>query len=128
MRVAAEARPGSGARRVRDLLDRQTLLLTDSELERRFIPLAKRAGLPTPESQALVNGFRVDFWWPTLRLVVETDGGRFHRTPAEQTRDRLRDQTHLAAGLTPLRFTHAQIKFDPNHVVATLIAVAAHSP
>ena len=55
-----------------------------------------------------VNGFKVDFWWPELRLVVETDGLRYHRTPAQQTRDRLRDQAHLAAGLTCLRFTHAR--------------------
>ncbi len=41
-----------------------------------------------------VNGFKVDFWWPELRLVVETDGLRYHRTAAQQTRDRLRDQAH----------------------------------
>jgi very-short-patch-repair endonuclease len=128
LRVAADGQPGAGAKRVRDLLDRQTLFLTDSELERRFIPLARRAGLPEPEPQASVNGFKVDFWWPSLRLVVETDGGRYHRTASQQTRDRLRDQTHLAAGLTPLRFTHAQIAFDPDHVVRTLVGVAAQSP
>ena len=52
-----------------------------------------------------VNGFEVDFFWPTLGLVVETDGLRYHRTPAQQARDRVRDQAHTAAGLTPLRFT-----------------------
>jgi very-short-patch-repair endonuclease len=55
-------------------------------------------------------------------LVVETDGLRYHRTPAEQARDRLRDQVHTAAGFTSLRFTHAQVRFDPAHVKATLIA------
>ena len=29
-----------------------------------------------------VNGFEVDFHWPELGLVVETDGLRYHRTPA----------------------------------------------
>ena len=38
---------------------------------------------------------------PDLGLVVETDGGRFHRTPSQQTRDRRRDQTHTRAGLDP---------------------------
>jgi very-short-patch-repair endonuclease len=28
-----------------------------------------------------VNGFKVDFFWPELGLVVETDGWRYHRTP-----------------------------------------------
>jgi very-short-patch-repair endonuclease len=71
-----------------------------------------------------VNGFDVDFYWPDLDLVVETDGLRYHRTPAQQTRDRLRDQTHLAAGTTPLRFTHAQVRFEPTHVQTILASVA----
>jgi very-short-patch-repair endonuclease len=58
-------------------------------------------------------------------LVVETDGLRFHRTPAQQVRDRLRDQAHTAAGLTPLRFTRAQVRFEPGYVAQTLEAVAA---
>jgi very-short-patch-repair endonuclease len=72
-----------------------------------------------------VNGFKVDFFWPELRLVVETDGLRYHRTPAQQARDRLRDQRHAAAGLATLRFTHSQVVRHPGHVVATLRAVAA---
>ena len=56
--------------------------------------------------------------------MVETDGLRYHRTAAQQARDRLRDQTHAAAGLAPLRFTHAQVRFEPGHVLATLAAVA----
>jgi very-short-patch-repair endonuclease len=63
-----------------------------------------------------VNGFRVDFFWPDLGLVVETDGLTYHRTAAQQARDRLRDQAHTAAGLTPLRFTHAQVRYEPGHV------------
>ena len=71
-----------------------------------------------------VNGFKVDFCWPELGLIVETDGLRYHRTPAQQATDRRRDQAHAAAGLTVLRFTHAQVAFDPGHVKSTLAAVA----
>lgn len=110
---------------LRETLDRRTFTLTDSELERRFLPLARRAGLPAPQTQAWVNGFKVDFYWPELGLVVETDGLRYHRTPAQQARDRVRDQAHAAAGLACLRFTHAQIRFEPDHVVRTATAVAA---
>jgi very-short-patch-repair endonuclease len=109
---------------LRRLLDRRTFTLTDSELERRFLPLARRAGLPRPRTQAWLNGFRVDFHWPDLELVVETDGLRYHRTPAQQTRDRVRDQAHTAAGLTHLRFTHAQVRYEPRYVEATLARVA----
>jgi very-short-patch-repair endonuclease/predicted transcriptional regulator of viral defense system len=115
--------PGVAA--LRETLDRHTFTLTDSELERRFLPLARQAGLPSPLAQHYLNGFRVDFYWPELRLVVETDGLRYHRTPTQQAKDRLRDQTHAAAGLTPLRFTYAQVTYDPDHVRRTLAAVAA---
>lgn len=115
----------AGTPALRRVLDRRTFALTDSELERRFLPLARRAGLPMPLTGRRVNGFKVDFHWPGLRLVVETDGLRYHRTPAQQARDRRRDQVHTAAGLTPLRFTHAQVRYEPAEVVATLAAVAA---
>jgi len=113
-----------GIRALCELLDRRTFKLTDSELERRFLPLVRKAGLSAPETACYVSGFKVDFHWPDLGLVVETDGLRYHRTPGQQTRDRVRDQAHTAAGLTPLRFTHAQVRFEPRHVQATLSAVA----
>jgi very-short-patch-repair endonuclease len=116
-------RPGVAA--LRKTLDRRTFTLTDSELERRFLPIARRAGLPLPETGARLNGFKVDFYWRELGLVVETDGLRYHRTPAEQTRDRTRDQLHTAAGLTPLRFTRAQVAYEPRHVEAMLSLVAS---
>jgi very-short-patch-repair endonuclease len=109
---------------VRTTLDRRTFTLTDSKLERRFLLIARRCGLPRPRTQQWLNGSRVDFYWPELGLVVETDGLRYHRTPAQQAKDRLRDQAHAAAGLTPLRFTRAQVKFEPEHVRRTLAAVA----
>ena len=56
--------------------------------------------------------------------MVETDGLRYHRTPAEQARDRVRDQTHTAAGMTQLRFTHEQVCYEPEHVLSVLRATA----
>jgi very-short-patch-repair endonuclease len=126
LRAAIESLAGMpGVPRLRRVLDRRTFTLTDSELERYFLPIARRAGLGTPLTRQPVNGFRVDFFWPDLGLVVETDGLRYHRTPAQQARDRLRDQAHAAAGLTPLRFTHAQVRHEPDRVEAVLGRVAA---
>jgi very-short-patch-repair endonuclease len=113
-----------GVARLRTLLDRATFVLTESKLERYFLPIARAAGLPKPITQEWVNGGRVDFYWPDLGLVVETDGLTYHRTPAQQAKDRRRDQAHTAAGLTPLRFTHAQVRFEPRYVQSTLEAVA----
>lgn len=125
LRSALDELPGqAGVRPLRSLLDRQTFTLTDSELERGFLRVVRAVGLPLPQAGVYVNGFKVDFYWPDLKLVVETDGLRFHRTPAQQARDRLRDQAHLAAGLTPLRFTRAQVRFDPGYVQATVATVA----
>jgi hypothetical protein len=65
LRTALDAHAGEpGVRGLRELLDRLTFRLSDSDLEIYF-----------------VNGFEVDFFWPDLGLVVETDGLRYHRTP-----------------------------------------------
>jgi very-short-patch-repair endonuclease len=109
---------------LRHLLDRDRFVLTDSELERRFLPIARRAGLPKPSTGERIQGYRVDFHWPELGLVVETDGLRYHRTAAQQSRDRRRDQTLTAAGLTVLRFTHQQVSREPAEVERTLRAIA----
>jgi len=111
-------RPGAG--RLRHLLDRATFVLTDTRLEQLFLPLARAANLPLPETQVWLNGYRVDFYWPALGLVVEADSLRYHRTPAKQAVDHRRDQAHFASGLTPLRFSHWQIRHEPAHVRQTL--------
>ncbi len=87
------------------------------------MPSCAEQSYPPPLTQQWVNGYRVDFFWPNLGLVVETDGLRYHRTPAQQTKDRQRDQAHTAAGLTPLRFSHADVRYEPRHVIEILLAV-----
>jgi very-short-patch-repair endonuclease len=113
-----------GVARLRAVLEPRTFRRTRSGLERCFLRLVERAGLPTPLTRQWVNGFEVDFFWPDIGLVVETDGLRYHRTAARQARDRLRDQAHTAAGMTPLRFTEDQIDFDVAYVIETLRTVA----
>lgn len=126
LRRALDERPGEpGVAKLRWILDRRTFRLTKEELERRFLPLAAKAGLPVPLTGQVVNEFEVDFFWPDLGLVVETDGLRYHRTPAEQARDRLRDQAHTAAGLTQLRFTHEQVRYEPEYVSRILAQTAS---
>lgn len=115
-----------GVRPLRRILDKHTFRLSDDELERLFRPLATAAGLPTPLTKQIVNEFEVDFFWPDLGLVVETDGWRYHRTPAAQTRDALRFQRHTASGFTPLRFSHYQVKYEPGHVLNILAQTAAN--
>lgn len=114
-----------GVRPLRALLDRDTFVLTEEELERLFLPLAREAGLPLPKTKEIVNGYEVDFFWPDLRLVVETDGLRYHRTPLAQAKDARRDQAHTAAGYARLRFSHHQVKYERAYVKSILRATAA---
>jgi len=114
-----------GVRPLRTMLDRRTFRLSRSDLEGIFLPLCTEVGLPLPLTKQWVNGFEVDFYWPDLGFVVETDGLQYHRTPSEQARDRLRDQVHTAAGMTNLRFTHEQVRYEPEHVRAILATTAA---
>jgi very-short-patch-repair endonuclease len=118
--------PRPGIARLRQLLDRDTFVLTTTRLEQLFVPLARAAGLPLPETQAQLNSNRVDFYWPGLGLVVETDSLRYHRTPAKQAQDTRRDHAHIAAGRMPLRFTHWQVKHEPDHVRKMLAVAARH--
>jgi very-short-patch-repair endonuclease len=121
LRVALEDYAGEpGVRTLRKLLDRDRFVLSDSDLEVHFRPIAAAAGLPPPRTKEIVNGFEVDFYWPELGLVIETDGLRYHRTPATQARDQVRDQTHTAAGLTTLRFSHHQVKHEKARVTRVL--------
>ena len=124
MRALAQRSGHRGVAAIRAILAKDTFALTDSELERSFLRLVRNAGLPTPRTQGRVNGLRVDFYWPELKLVVETDGLRYHRTRAQQSKDRIRDQRHVAAGLVALRFTHFQVAFDADQVAVVLRAVA----
>jgi very-short-patch-repair endonuclease len=127
LRAALDEHAGErGVRSLRLLLDRQTFRLSDTELEVLFRPIASQAGLPTPRTKEMVNDFEVDFYWPDLGLVVETDGWRYHRTASAHTRDALRDQTHTASGLTSLRFSHYQVAHEPRHVLQILSRTLAN--
>ena len=118
VRRALDAFAGQpGVKPVRELLDGATFLLTESELERRFLRLVRGAGLADPITQPTLDGRRVDFAWPERGVIVEVDGLRYHRTPLQQRRDLERDQGHRARGMVPLRFTHWQVRHAPDEVL-----------
>lgn len=54
---------------------------TRSELEHLFLDLCRRHRLPMPEVNVRIGRHLVDFLWREQRLVVETDGYRYHRGP-----------------------------------------------
>jgi very-short-patch-repair endonuclease len=115
-----------GVKTLRTMLDRHTFRLSDSDLEVLFRPLALSAGFALPLSKQIVMGYEVDFWFPDQGLVVETDGLRYHRTPAQQARMVRRDQKHQSAGLRVLRFTQWQIAHAPTEVTEVLQTIRPH--
>lgn len=114
-----------GIRPLRRLLDKLFFRLSDSDLEIYFRRIVRGAKLPMPLTKQWVNEFEVDFIWPDLGLVVETDGLRYHRTPSAQLRDARRDRAHVIAGMTPLRFTHYEVRYEPSRVRAALVETIA---
>lgn len=113
--------PFPGVGKLRATLARYTR--TDSNLERRFLALLRKHRLPLPTTQEHVGRGRIDFHWPDLGLVVETDGLTYHRTPMQQLEDRRRDQAHVAAGRTQVRIANLQIREEPEAVAVMLRAI-----
>ena len=99
-----------------------------SELERRFLALCRRHGLPRPKVNVHVDGFYVDFLWPEQRLIVETDGFRHHGTRSAFESDRERDVRLEVLGYSVHRFTHRQITGEPDWVGASVAELLAARP
>jgi very-short-patch-repair endonuclease len=91
---------------------------TFSELERLFLRLVRRQRLPDPEVNAQVGGLEVDFLWRQQRLIVETDGYRYHRGATAFEADRERDNRLMALGYDVLRFTYRRVVDEPVDVAA----------
>jgi predicted transcriptional regulator of viral defense system len=100
---------------------------TRSELERRFLALCRKAGVPRPQVNTFRalpgDGFELDFTWPDRRLIAETDSHRYHSTRRAFENDRRRDQRLTVAGWRVVRFTWRQVFGEPAEVGATLRAL-----
>jgi Protein of unknown function (DUF559) len=118
--ILGQGRPGSA--KLRKALDRHLprLALTRFELERRFLALCERAGLPLPEVNARVSRMTVDALWRGERLAVELDGYEGHRSRAQTERDHRRDLQARMAGFVAIRYTWRQINDEPDRVAADL--------
>jgi very-short-patch-repair endonuclease len=96
---------------------------TRSELEHRFLGLCRRYRLPTPAVNMRIGGLTVDFCWVEQRLVVETDGYRYHRGRAAFEDDRARDLRLRALGYEVVRLSYRQV-CDESAVVAPVLHAA----
>jgi very-short-patch-repair endonuclease len=99
--------------------------LTRSEAERVLKQLLEAGQLPLPQFNVWVHGKLVDALWPAERLIVETDGYRFHGHRAAFENDRLRDQRLAAEGYLVMRITWRQLTGEPMAVLARLAQALA---
>jgi very-short-patch-repair endonuclease len=93
----------------------------DGALQREFLRLCRRIGLPEPEQQVVIGAYTVDFLWPDAGLVVETDGREYHATRAAFQRDRRRDIDLAALGLRVLRVDWWQVT-EPAPMLVTALS------
>jgi very-short-patch-repair endonuclease len=129
----ARAPRRAGRRRLEELI---ALMSPDadkarSHLERLFLPLTRLAGLPKPMPNHEIAGRARDFVWPEERLVVETDGYRYHASRRARRRDNRRDRELTSLGWRPVRFTYEEIAFEPSQVareLGRLFRVAPSTP
>ena len=104
---------------------------TESQLEEAFLALCRRAGLPQPEVQQWINlpdggdPIRADFLWRRERVIVETDGERFHNTRQRRRSDRRKDQRLTVHGFRPVRTDGKQVLDRPAELEATLRALVS---
>jgi very-short-patch-repair endonuclease len=109
----------NGARALRAALEAPPAF-TRSELERRMLSLCRRNRLPAPQVNAVVCGHEVDFFWPAARLIVETDGLKYHGTRRAFENDRRKDAELVVAGYRVIRITYRRLKTEPNAVANTI--------
>jgi predicted transcriptional regulator of viral defense system len=115
-----------GVARLRLLLDElhPETKRTRSELERMFLGMCTRAGLPRPEvnvSLDVGNGsLKPDFLWRDAGLIIEADSRRFHDTYSAFQHDRLREQRLQLAGWRVSRCTWEQVEREPRRLAETI--------
>ncbi len=73
-----------------------------------------------PEVNVWIGGVFVDFVWRERRLIVETDGYRYHRGRVSFENDRARDLQLRGHGFEVIRLTYSQVARKPKEIAGVL--------
>jgi hypothetical protein len=95
---------------------------TRSDLERDFLRLCRRYGLPLPEVNVLIDGMTVDFLWRDASLVVETDSYATHGGTLAFENGRERDLRLRRLGYSVHHFSEQQLQLTPEAVAEDVAA------
>jgi very-short-patch-repair endonuclease len=83
---------------------------TVSISEVNFLILCREEGLKMPQVNVLVEGKRVDFYWPKERLIVEADSYGFHGDPTAFEKDHQSTVDLEVAGFRVHRTTYKMLE------------------
>lgn len=98
----------------------------ESTPETSFDELIERAGLPRPVAQHEVRDedgeliARVDFAYPTRRILIEIQSARWHDGQLEARRDRRRHARLAAMGYRVVPISAEDLQHRPDEVIATI--------
>jgi very-short-patch-repair endonuclease len=110
-----------GAARLRDALDRyRTRAFTRSDLERDFLRLVEREGLPRPSMNLFICGYELDAYWANVRFAVELDTYDYHGDEISFEEDRMRQEDLKLAGIEMVRVTGRRMDREPTAVASRL--------
>lgn len=110
-RVLEERGPGAAA--------------TESVLEDEVARLLRAAGIYDFERQYWVEGYRLDFAAPPIKLGLEVNGVAFHSAAIDVQRNCHKLNRLVALGWRVLQFTAADIRRRPRRVVGELSSAMA---
>ena len=91
-----------------------------SNLERRFRDLVLAAGLPTPQTNAVVEGYELDAYWEAEGFAVELDTYATHGSRLSFERDPRRVDDLLLAGIELIRVTDVRLEREPRQTIVRL--------
>ncbi|HEX6752230.1 MAG TPA: hypothetical protein VF093_01395 [Solirubrobacterales bacterium] len=119
--LISRSRGFRGVARLRTALElHRSNAFTRSGLERRFLALVQRAGLPRPSMNLFIEGFELDAYWPTERFAVELDTYDYHGSPTAFEADRFRQEDLKLAGIEMIRLTGIRMEREPTAVIHRL--------
>lgn len=129
---ALRKRGRTGVRVLSEILERRsTGPAVESVLERRFLRILERYGLPEPDRQVRIRlrsgrTARVDFAYRDARIAIEIDGHGTHSTRRQRQRDSERDAGFRLVEWFPLRLTGDDIHERGSHVARRVRDALAH--
>jgi very-short-patch-repair endonuclease len=120
--VLARSRGRKGTKHIRALIaERRVATDTREGMERDLADAIRKARLPTPAFNVLVEGYLVDAVWFERRLVVELDSYAFHDgTRKSFDHERERHTAPQLKGWTVVRLTSSQMP-EAAKIIAALL-------